>query len=47
MGAQLIEIKGEIEKNWKFNGQLMVNFHKSKIKDQNKKGIGMQGWYWS
>ena len=25
MGTQLIEIKGEIKENWKFNGQLSVN----------------------
>jgi hypothetical protein len=26
MGTQLIEIKGEIKENWKFNGQLRVNY---------------------
>jgi hypothetical protein len=31
------EIRGEIEENWKFNGQLMVKLHKSKSKDQNEK----------
>jgi len=28
-----------IEKNWKFNGQLMIKSHKSKTKDYNEKGI--------
>jgi hypothetical protein len=37
LGTQLIEIRGEIEDNWKFNGQLKVNLHKSKINDQNGK----------
>jgi hypothetical protein len=37
LGTQLIEIRGEIEDNWKFNGQLKVNLHKSKINDQNEK----------
>ena len=25
----------------------MVNLHKSKTKDQNRKGAEIQGWYWS
>jgi len=25
----------------------MVNLHKFKTKDQNKKGDEIQGWYWS
>jgi hypothetical protein len=27
--TKLNEIKGEIEENWKFNGQLKINLHKS------------------
>jgi hypothetical protein len=30
---------GKIEKNWKFNGQLRVNLHKFKIKDQSEKAL--------
>jgi hypothetical protein len=29
-----MKIRGEIEENLKFNGQLMVKLHKSKTKDQ-------------
>jgi len=47
MGTQLIEIKGEIEKNWMFNGQLKVKLHKSKTKEQNEKGTEIRGWNWS
>jgi len=36
LGTQLIEIRGEIEDNWKFNGQLKVNLHKFKTNDQNE-----------
>jgi len=43
MGIKLNEINGEIEENWKFNGQLKVNLHKSNINDQNEKN----GWNWS
>ena len=39
MITQLIEIRGEIEKNWKFNDQLKVKLYKFKKKDQNKKDI--------
>jgi hypothetical protein len=46
--TQLIEIKCEIEENWKFNGQLRVNLYKSKTNDQNKKkSTKIQGWCWS
>ena len=31
------ENRGEIKESLKFNGQLRVNLHKSKTKDQNKK----------
>jgi hypothetical protein len=37
--SQLIEIMGKIEKNWKFNGQLRINLHKFKIKDQSEKAL--------
>jgi hypothetical protein len=37
MGTQLLEIRGEIEENWKFNGQVKVELHKSKTKDKNIK----------
>jgi hypothetical protein len=47
MGTQLIEIKGEIEENWMFNGQLRVKLHKSKTKEQNEKGTEIRGWNWS
>jgi hypothetical protein len=33
----LAEDKGEIKDNWMFNSQMMVNLHKSKINDHNKK----------
>jgi len=33
----LVKNNGEIEEKMKFNSKLMVNLHKSKIKDQNKK----------
>jgi len=36
---------GEIEENWKFNGQLRVKLLKSKTKDQNKKSVEIQGWH--
>jgi hypothetical protein len=39
----LIEIRGEIEEIRKFNGKLRVNLHKSKTKDQNEKGVEIQG----
>ena len=29
--------RGEIEENWKFNGQLRIKLHNSKTNDQNKK----------
>jgi hypothetical protein len=29
---------GEIEENWKFNGQLRIKLHISKTNDRNKKG---------
>jgi hypothetical protein len=29
-------IRGQIEENWKFDGQLGVQLNKSKTKDQNK-----------
>jgi hypothetical protein len=38
---------GEIEENWKFNGQLRVKLHKSKTNDQNEKSAGIWGWDWS
>ena len=46
-GLNSFENKGEIEENWKFNGQLRVNLYKSKTKDQNKKDAEIQDWYWS
>jgi len=36
-GIELIDIPGEIEEIWKFNGRLKVDLHKLKTKDQNKK----------
>jgi hypothetical protein len=47
MRTQLIEIKDEIEENWKFNSQLRVKSHKSKTNDQNEKVIEIQGYHWS
>jgi hypothetical protein len=35
----LIEIKGEIEENYKFNGQLKAKFKKSETNNQNKKAL--------
>ena len=35
--SNLAEDKGEIKDNWMFNSQMMVNLHKSKINDHNKK----------
>ena len=35
--SQLCEIKGQIEDNWEFNGQVRVKSHKSKTEDQNKR----------
>jgi hypothetical protein len=35
----LIEISDEKEEKWKFNDQLRVNWHKSKIKDQKEKNV--------
>jgi hypothetical protein len=35
--TQLIEIRGEIEENEKFNSQLRVNLHKSKTYVKKKK----------
>jgi hypothetical protein len=39
----LVKDKGEIEEKIKFNSQLRVNLHKSKINDQNEKGFEIQG----
>jgi hypothetical protein len=47
LGTKLNEIRGEIEENWKVNGQLRVNLHKSKTNDQNKRVVGIWGWHWS
>jgi hypothetical protein len=35
----LVKDKGEIEEKIKFNSQLRVNLHKSKINDQNEKAL--------
>ena len=35
----MIEISDEKEEKWKFNDQLRVNWHKSKIKDQKEKNV--------
>ena len=43
-GPKLVENKGEIEKNWKLNGQLRINLHKSKTKDYDGKGTEIRGY---
>jgi hypothetical protein len=41
--TQLIEIIGEIEENWKLNGQLGAKLKKYKTKDKNRKGTEIWG----
>jgi hypothetical protein len=42
-GSNLAQDKGEIEDNWKFNGQIRVNLYKSKTKDHNDKKFWNSG----
>jgi len=39
----MAKIKGEIEKIWKFNGQLGVKLEKFETNDQNERGAEIQG----
>jgi len=39
-------MRGEIEENLKFDGQLMVKLYKSKTIYQIEKGAEIRGWYW-
>jgi len=41
--TQLIEIIGEIEENWKLNGQLGAKLKKYMTKDKNRKDVEIWG----
>ena len=42
-GTKIVKIIGQIEENWKINGQLMVNLYKSETKDRIGEYTELQG----
>jgi hypothetical protein len=45
--SEIDQIRGEIEENWKFDGQLGVQMHKLETKDQNENDTKPWGWWLS
>jgi len=47
VGVRIDQIKGQIEENKKFNGELKVHVHKSETMDQDKNDTKLWGWWLS
>jgi len=45
--VEIDQIRGQIEENWKFDGQLRVQVHKLETKDQDENDTKFWGWWLS
>jgi len=45
--AEIDQLSGQIEENWKLHDQLTVQVHKSKTKNQDENDAKLWGWWLS